>query len=83
MYAIDDKALVLPYLKNDGSECYYLDEFMPIPSQMVNGKSGSTKLRYYTYRKARFLDQPVGTIVLAFYSHDGYCWSLFEETYMR
>ena len=27
----------LPFIKNTSNECYYLDEFMPIPDGMVSG----------------------------------------------
>ena len=48
--------LVLPFIKNSANECYFLDEFMPVPDNLVSGKSGGLKLRYYTYNKASYKD---------------------------
>ncbi len=69
----------LPFIKNSANECYYLDEFMPIPDSMVTGKSGPVSLRYYTYRGAKYKEWADQNIVLSFYSQDQKCWSLFEE----
>ncbi len=76
----EEGLLSLPYLKNSGNECYYLDEFMPVPNNLVSGKSGSTSLRYYTYLGANYKDwKNQKQVILSFYSHDGTCWSLYEE----
>lgn len=69
----------LPFLKNSAEECYYLDEFMPLPNRMVTGQSGTMGLRYYSYNAAHYKDWRNNRIVLAFYSRDERCWSLFEE----
>ena len=39
----------VPYLKNSPGECYYLDEFMPIPEALVAGKKGRLYLRSSSY----------------------------------
>ncbi|MFW7378142.1 MAG: hypothetical protein ACOH5I_04995 [Oligoflexus sp.] len=72
----------LPFIKNTSNECYYLDEFMPIPDGMVSGESGQLKLRYYTYRAANYKDWTNKQVILSFYSRDERCWSLFEEYYV-
>jgi len=72
----------LPFLKNSAEECYYLDEFMPLPSRMVTGQAGALGLRYYSYNAATYKDWQDNRIVLAFYSRDDRCWSLFEEYYI-
>ena len=74
--------LTLPFIKNSPNECYYLDEFMPTPDNMVTGKTGTLSLRYYTYQKATFKDWSHSKIILSFYSSDERCWSLFEEYYV-
>ena len=74
--------LTLPFIKNSPNECYYLDEFMPTPDNMVTGKTGTLSLRYYTYQKATFKDWSRSKIILSFYSSDDRCWSLFEEYYV-
>jgi hypothetical protein len=76
------ESVQLPFIKNSANECYYLDEFMPTPSALVNGKSGSLDLRYYTYQAANYKNWQNQKIVLSFYSNDHRCWSLFEEYYM-
>lgn len=73
----------LPFIKNSANECYYLDEFMPTPDNMVAGKSGPMALRYYTYKAADYKDWESRHIVLSFYSRDEKCWSLFEEYYIN
>jgi hypothetical protein len=73
----------VPYIKNSANECYFLDEFMPLPDGMVTGKSGNLSLRYYNYKAADFKDWESKQIVLAFYSSDDRCWSLFEEYYVH
>lgn len=78
-----DQATALPFLKNTPNECYYLDEFMPVPDGLVNGKSGSMNLRYYSYKAANYKDWQQKEIILSFYSKDDRCWSLFEEYYVR
>ncbi len=77
-----DTAVQLPFLKNSNNECYYLDDFMPMPDAMVTGESGSLKLRYYTYKAANYKKWHNNSIVLYFYSNDNKCWSLFEEYYI-
>lgn len=78
---LDDK-MVLPFLKNTPSECYYLDDFMPVPDALVSGKTGGLNLRYYTYNYATYKDWSEKHIILSFYSRDSHCWSLFEEYYV-
>ncbi|MCX6123635.1 MAG: hypothetical protein NTV34_02625, partial [Proteobacteria bacterium] len=73
----------VPYLKNSGNECYYLDDFMPTPDGLVSGKSGAMNLRYYSYRTASYKEWRSVQINLAFYSSDLRCWSLFEEFYTK
>lgn len=72
----------LPYIKNTANECYFLDEFMPIPDNLVAGRSGKLQLRYYTYKLAHYKDFKDKHIILSFYSTDEQCWSLFEEYYV-
>lgn len=79
---IEHPALTLPFIKNSGNECYFLDEFMPVPDGMVTGKSGSMSLRYYTYKYANYKDWENKQVILSFYSNDDRCWSLFEEYYV-
>ena len=73
----------LPFLKNSAEECYFLDEFMPTPSRMVTGQSGSLGLRYYSYAAADYKDWEEQQVVLSFYSRDRKCWSLFEEYFVK
>ena len=72
----------LPFLKNSPNECYFLDDFMPVPDGLVSGKSGSLDLRYYSYKTANYKDWTAKAIMLSFYSRNGRCWSLFEEYYI-
>jgi hypothetical protein len=72
----------LPFLKNSPNECYFLDEFMPTPDGLVKGKTGSLKLRYYSYKAASYKDWDSKHVVLSFYSSDDRCWSLFEEYFV-
>lgn len=72
----------LPFIKNSANECYYLDEFMPVPDGLVSGQTGHLKLRYYTYKAAHYKDWDNRQIILSFYSKDDRCWSLFEEYYV-
>ncbi len=72
----------VPYIKNSANECYYLDEFMPVPDNLVSGESGALKLRYYTYGYANYKDWSDREVILSFYSRDDKCWSLFEEFYL-
>ena len=78
----EDRNMVLPFIKNSPNECYFLDEFMPVPDSLVSGKSGGLKLRYYTYNKASYKDWIDMHVVLSFYSKDSDCWSLYEEYFM-
>lgn len=73
--------LDIPFIKNTPDECYYLDEFMPVPDRMVPGRTGSLGLRYYTYNLASYKDWERKKITLSFYSADNLCWHLFEEYY--
>jgi hypothetical protein len=50
---------------------------------MVSGRSGATKLRYYVYRLAKYKEYQHNQVVLAFYSSDDRCWSLYEERYVK
>lgn len=79
---ITSEGLTLPFIKNTANECYFLDEFMPVPNNMVTGRTGSISLRYYTYHSAFYKDWPESQIVLSFYSTDERCWSLFEEYFV-
>jgi hypothetical protein len=72
----------LPFIKNDQNECYFIDEFMPMPDAMTTGRTDGLNLRYYSYKLARYKKWDNSPIILAFYSRDGYCWSLFEEYYV-
>ncbi len=72
----------VPYIRNSANECYYLDEFMPVPDSLVSGESGALKLRYYTYNSALYKDWAEREVILSFYSRDDKCWSLFEEFYL-
>lgn len=71
--------VILPFMRMDGGECYYLDDFMPTPDNMVSGKSSGLFLRYYTFRSATYKTWESERVMLAFYSRDNRCWSLFEE----
>lgn len=75
------ESVSLPFMKNTANECYYLDEFMPVPDGMVSGRNGALNLRYYSYKTASYKDWKNVQIHLAFYSPDNRCWSLFEEYY--
>ena len=74
-----DDSINLPFMKNTANECYYLEEFMPVPDALVKGKSGPLNLRYYTYRTANYKEWKQQSLILSFYSNDEKCWSLFEE----
>lgn len=69
----------LPFMRMEPTECYYLDDFLPTPDSMVTGKSGGLFLRYYTYNSAIYKFWKEEKVMLAFYSRDQRCWSLFEE----
>jgi hypothetical protein len=69
----------LPFMRNDASECYYVDEFLPTPDKLVTGRSTGLFIRYYTYKQAIYKIWENEDIMLAFYSKDNRCWSLFEE----
>jgi hypothetical protein len=73
----------LPFIKNSANECYYLDEFMPVPDGLVSGKSGTLNLRYYNYKAANYKNWRDKQVILSFYSADNRCWSLFEEYYVH
>lgn len=72
-------SVILPFMRMDGAECYYLDDFMPTPDNMVSGKSSGLYLRYYTFRSATYKTVESERVMLAFFSRDNRCWSLFEE----
>lgn len=74
-----DDSINLPYMRNIANECYYLDEFMPVPDALVKGRNGQLNLRYYTYRTANYKEFKDQSLILSFYSQDEKCWSLFEE----
>lgn len=78
----DPEPVSLPFLKNSANECYFLDEFMPIPGDLVTGRTGSLDLRFYTYKLAKYKTWRPSGIMLKFYSRNGRCWSLFEEYYI-
>lgn len=78
----DPEPVSIPFLKNSANECYYLDEFMPVPTEMVTGRTGSMDLRYYNYKLANYKEWELTGIMLKFYSRNGRCWSLFEEYYI-
>jgi hypothetical protein len=69
----------LPFMRMEPQECYYLDDFLPTPDNMVVGRSGGLHLRYYTYNSAIYKFWKKEKVMLAFYSRDQRCWSLFEE----
>jgi hypothetical protein len=69
----------LPFMRMEPSECYYLDDFIPTPDSMVTGRSNGLYLRYYTYKSAVYKVWEKEKVMLAFYSRDNRCWSLFEE----
>lgn len=69
----------LPFMRMESSECYYLDDFLPTPDNLVSGRNGGLYLRYYTYNSAIYKFWKEEKVMLAFYSRDQRCWSLFEE----
>ncbi len=69
----------LPFMRMESKECYYLDDFLPTPDSLVTGKSAGLLLRYYTYNSAIYKFWDEEKVMLAFYSRDNRCWSLFEE----
>ena len=64
----------------DTGECYYLDDFMPTPESLIEGKSGGLYTRHYSYKGASFKEYARVNMVLSFYSSDKRCWSLFRES---
>jgi len=75
-------AVYLPFIKNTPNECYYLDDFMPVPDGLVAGKNGALDVRYYSYKLANYKEWRAKEIMLSFYSRNGKCWSLYEEFYI-
>lgn len=80
----ESKAIVIvmiPDLKNSEEECYFIDDFLPTPSQMVTGKNkDGLDLRYYTYDTANYKTWKDKKILLSFHSTSNpKCWALFEE----
>jgi hypothetical protein len=69
----------LPFMRMEANECYFIDDFLPTPDLMVTGKSNGVYLRYYTYEAAIYKIWDKERVMLAFYSRDNRCWSLFEE----
>ncbi len=80
--SITAEPVLVPFIKNTPNECYFLDQFMPVPDGLVRGKNGSINLRYYDYKAANYKDWERKHIILSFYSQDDRCWSLFEEYYI-
>lgn len=72
----------LPFMKNNANECYYVDEFLPVPDSMTTGRTEGLALRYYRYKSATYGEYQNKHVVLAFYSRDNSCWSLFEEYFV-
>lgn len=70
----------LPSLRVEAGECYYLDDFLPTPNNLVTGKNGGLFLRYYTYKSANYKMWSEREMMLSFYSRDNRCWSLFDES---
>lgn len=71
--------VTLPFMRMEAGECYFVDDFMPTPDNLVTGRSGGLYLRYYTYKSAVYKVWDEEKVMLAFYSRDNRCWSLFEE----
>jgi hypothetical protein len=71
--------VALPFMRMEANECYFIDDFLPTPDLMVTGKSNGVYLRYYTYEAAVYKIWDRERVMLAFYSRDNRCWSLFEE----
>ena len=69
----------LPLMRNTASQCYYIDEFLPLPNNVLTGRSGEYALRHYFYKKANYKEWGELPVMLSFYSKDGRCWSLYEE----
>ena len=69
----------IPFMRMEPSECYYLDDFLPTPDSLVTGKNAGMYLRYYTFNSAIYKFWREEKVMLAFYSRDQRCWSLFEE----
>jgi hypothetical protein len=38
--------VTLPFMRMEAGECYFIDDFMPTPDNMVSGRSGGLWLRY-------------------------------------
>lgn len=71
--------VTLPYLKVEAGECYFLDDFLPTPDSLVVGKNSGVYIRYYNYKTASYKSWSDKQVMLAFYSRDNRCWSLFDE----
>jgi hypothetical protein len=72
--------VILPFLRlEQAGECYFIDDFLPVPDSMVTGKNAGLYLRYYTYWDAKYKVWSDKGIMLSFYSRDNRCWALFEE----
>ncbi len=71
--------VTLPFMRMEPGECYFIDDFLPTPDNLVSGRSGGLFLRYYTYRSAVYKVWDEEKVMLAFFSRDSRCWSLFEE----
>lgn len=71
--------VVLPYLRMETGECYFIDDFLPTPENLVTGRVGGLFTRYYTYGSASYKEWTSQRIMLSFFSKDSRCWTLFEE----
>ena len=69
----------LPLLINTANECYYIEDFLPVPNNILSGQSGKYAVRKYFYKNANYKDKLETDMMLSFYSKDGRCWSLYEE----
>jgi hypothetical protein len=72
--------VVIPFMElADSGECYYIDDFLPIPIALVEGKSGGLYIRHYSYSSAIYKNNKEVNIMLSFYSQDKRCCALYEE----
>lgn len=74
------KMVHLPSLEREGSQsCYVIEDLLPKPNLLKKEQTSQFSLRYYTYTNAQYKDWKSVGVVLAFYSVDNHCWSLFDE----
>lgn len=71
--------VMLPYLRLDTTECYFIDDFLPTPDSLVTGRVGGLFTRYYSYGLATYKEWDAHKVMLSFFSKDNRCWALFEE----